>query len=358
MKKLLFLLTILCVSSFTQAKNYLCFTANEDSSSIAIYSYKLYSDVTSLLPIVDTMSLVNAQYSTDGGETWKQYMLEGLTREIISLPNKGDKILFKGSNPRGFSYKNCYYYFVMTGSISASGSVMSLLDGKGETDTIPWESCFIHLFKGCSSLTTAPELPATVLAESCYKSMFSECSSLTAAPALPATQLESGCYAGMFEGCVSLKEAPELPSLHLSKGCYSQMFKDCENLEYIKVAITSWDDLDGDYDTGAWVSGVAPNGTFVCCEDLRDERGIDNIPRGWTVMRSAPSGEETLITAADNIYTRDGHLFVDATQKGVAEIRDLGGRIVERIAYETGESDLGTFPAGIYVVNGRKVVMK
>lgn len=189
MKKLLFLLTILCVSSFTQAENYLCFTANEDSSSIAIYSYKLYSDVTSLLPIVDTMSLVNAQYSTDGGETWKQYMLEGLTREIIPLPNKGDKILFKGSNPRGFSYKNCYYYFVMTGSISASGSVMSLLDGKGETDTIPWESCFIHLFKGCSSLTTAPELPATVLAESCYKSMFSGCSSLTAAPVLPATTL-------------------------------------------------------------------------------------------------------------------------------------------------------------------------
>jgi hypothetical protein len=34
------------------------------------------------------------------------------------------------------------------------------------------------MFEGCSSLTTAPELPATSLANYCYWRMFENCSSL------------------------------------------------------------------------------------------------------------------------------------------------------------------------------------
>jgi hypothetical protein len=42
------------------------------------------------------------------------------------------------------------------------------------------------MFDRCSSLTVAPELPATTLAKSCYENMFSECTSLIKAPKLPA----------------------------------------------------------------------------------------------------------------------------------------------------------------------------
>ena len=34
------------------------------------------------------------------------------------------------------------------------------------------------MFYGCTSLTTAPALPATTLAESCYECMFADCTSL------------------------------------------------------------------------------------------------------------------------------------------------------------------------------------
>ena len=34
------------------------------------------------------------------------------------------------------------------------------------------------MFYGCTSLTTAPELPATTLAEACYSGMFCDCTSL------------------------------------------------------------------------------------------------------------------------------------------------------------------------------------
>ena len=61
------------------------------------------------------------------------------------------------------------------------------------------------MFSGCTSLTQAPELPATTLASSCYSQMFYNCTSLTQAPELPATTLASSCYSYMFKDCTSLK---------------------------------------------------------------------------------------------------------------------------------------------------------
>jgi len=45
------------------------------------------------------------------------------------------------------------------------------------------------MFKGCTSITVAPELPAENLARQCYYYMFSNCTSITDAPELPATTL-------------------------------------------------------------------------------------------------------------------------------------------------------------------------
>ena len=62
------------------------------------------------------------------------------------------------------------------------------------------------MFQDCTSLTTAPALPATSLWAGCYRSMFKGCTSLTTIPALPATSLgNDGYYEYMFSGCTSLK---------------------------------------------------------------------------------------------------------------------------------------------------------
>ena len=61
------------------------------------------------------------------------------------------------------------------------------------------------MFYGCTSLTTAPSLPATTLAQDCYIAMFYNCTSLTTVPELPATTLASYCYQSMFYNCTSLK---------------------------------------------------------------------------------------------------------------------------------------------------------
>ena len=43
------------------------------------------------------------------------------------------------------------------------------------------------------------------MADHCYSYMFYECTSLTQAPNLPATTLANSCYSYIFRGCTSLK---------------------------------------------------------------------------------------------------------------------------------------------------------
>ena len=191
--------------------NYLKFTAEEDNSTISLNS-KTSPDI---------------KYSLNGGD-WTQWDYSAITL------NTGDTLRMKGNNSNGFSTMfSSYNQFKMTGKIGASGNIMSLLydnDFEGKL-TIPCDCCFYEMFYGCTSLTTAPELPATTLTESCYYEMFKNCSALTSAPTtLPATTLANNCYSSMFYGCTSLTTAPELPATTLTNGCYSQMFSGCSSL--------------------------------------------------------------------------------------------------------------------------------
>lgn len=90
--------------------------------------------------------------------------------------------------------------------------------------------CYYSMFEGCTSLTKAPELPATALKNSCYHSMFKGCTSLTQAPVLPATELQERCYESMFKGCTKLTQAPVLPATELKNYCYEEMFSGCKEL--------------------------------------------------------------------------------------------------------------------------------
>jgi len=90
--------------------------------------------------------------------------------------------------------------------------------------------CYMNMFRGCTSLTSAPTLPATTLASNCYEAMFYDCTSLTSAPTLPVTTLAQSCYSSMFSGCTALTSAPTLPATTLAQSCYSSMFSGCTAL--------------------------------------------------------------------------------------------------------------------------------
>lgn len=158
-------------------------------------------------------------------------------------------------------------------------------------------NCYVEMFMGCTSLTFAPNLPATELADKCYFRMFYNCTGLSSIPAfpsqvtmagnndkrhrqffqmfqsctgikklegslfgetttlkdncfedmfanctnlssvdkdfLPATSLAKSCYRGMFQS-TAITSAPELPAETLVSFCYRYMFFGCKKLTYIK----------------------------------------------------------------------------------------------------------------------------
>ena len=173
-----------------------------------INAIKFCSKGTSTISIINKHSLqsdydISLEYSYDG-TNWNEWDFSGLTI------NLGDTLYIRGYNPDGFSYWNedkTYYNFIIEGDkVSCSGNIMSLINYKKILNFIPCEYCFYGLFKNCTLLTTAPELPAMTLAEWCYSSMFNGCSSLTTAPELPAKNLAEWCYDYMFAGCTALKD--------------------------------------------------------------------------------------------------------------------------------------------------------
>ena len=85
----------------------------------------------------------------------------------------------------------------------------------------------------------------------------------------------------MFDSCTSLTTAPELPAITLASNCYRYMFTSCSNLNYIKAMFTSYPSASY---TNSWVSGVAASGTFVKNSAAQwNVSGVNGIPNGWTV---------------------------------------------------------------------------
>ena len=159
---------------------------------------------------------------------WKE-----LGVNIVSFGGEKGILRLRGKNLNGTATNSTDYSQFVFGSneaVSCEGDIRVLIDYENYTKVETNKALFCSLFYNCTSLTTAPELPATDLRHSCYSKMFSECTSLVAAPQLPATILSNSCYARMFSGCTSLIDAPELPATVVESGCYESMFMNCTNL--------------------------------------------------------------------------------------------------------------------------------
>ena len=127
--------------------------------------------------------------------------------------------------------------------------------------TTLYASAYTQMFSGCTRLTNAPNLPATVIPSCAYEEMFANCSSLTNTPTIVINEITGkfncknmfygcsqittsnvtlnptvateGCYQSMFERCTNLTNAPDLPATTLATNCYRTMFYMCSSLTTI-----------------------------------------------------------------------------------------------------------------------------
>lgn len=256
-------------------------------------------------------SVSGIEYSTDNGHTWDTYNLYP-----INVSN-GDKVMFRlngsfisptdlsqygigtfTSTCRCKAYGNIlslfyrdrfigeYYidgnkskyfqklFYSWTNLVEAENIILPITDFKGNNNL------YYRMFAG-TSITKAPQLPATQLYDSCYSRMFQGCTNLTEAPELPATTLDRYCYYNMFNGCTSLTTAPQLPATRLTEFCYQGMFDGCSSLNNITCLATS---IAATNCTTNWVRNVAVSGTFTKAASMRSwPRGVDGIPSSWTI---------------------------------------------------------------------------
>lgn len=197
------------------------------------------------------------EYSQDGGSTWKTWTGTAITsgsvngERVLCLRGTGNTVVAKtNANDRCWT--------ISGKNVRCVGNIEVLLDYETvENGGHPpmGDSCFANLFRNCThlieapelpatnltygcyadmfmgtSITKAPELPATNLADWCYSGMFSYCTALTTVPTLPATTLADWCYTSMFHSCTTLTELPALPATTLAEWCYNSMFYNCSQI--------------------------------------------------------------------------------------------------------------------------------
>lgn len=237
-------------------------------------------------------------YSLDNGETWSEYIDYDDEEPTIHI-TPGNKVLFKGRNVEfggscgsettfSVAYSDENNNVINTSQrFNVEGNITSLIYGdnfNGQT-IIGENDKFAGLFAGNENLVSAENLVLpTNTTPGCYYYMFYGCTSLTTAPVLPATTLTDYCYYGMFDDCTSLTTAPALPATTLANNCYECMFYGCSLLNSITCLAM---DISAEYCTNNWLNGVAQTGTFTKASDMTDwTEGEDGIPSGWTVQNA------------------------------------------------------------------------
>lgn len=230
----------------------LCFTAEEAGSTVGMVKYGSPKEITLL--------------SSTDGNTWNVFTVGETT---ITLANVGDKVWLKageGGNANAIGGGNISRnQFSLSGIVSVSGEIQSLINGSELSFTVPIASCFRYLFSGCSSLRSASGLK------------------------LSATTLTSLCYSSLFYNCTSLENSPIMPSVQFTSRCFERMFWGCSSLSRIVCEFDGWTGNVTDAFTN-WVTDVAPTGTFVCPAALGTNssitRGTSYCPTGWTVVNT------------------------------------------------------------------------
>ena len=143
--------------------------------------------------------------------------------------------------------------------------------------------CYREMFRNCTSLTSAPDLPAETAADGCYWNMFRLCTGLkTADINLAATTLGADSCRELFRQCGNLTSVPIFRASTLAARCYQQMLANCSNLGSITCLATN---IDASNCLLNWMQSIKSKGTFYKSSAMNSfAAGSNGIPSGWTVQ--------------------------------------------------------------------------
>ena len=240
------------------------------------------------------------KYSLDGGESWTDYN----TLKDIPL-NKDQEICFQGSKT---NYKNAKAeggntygapstkpIFQANKKCFIAGNVMTLLKDRENLSDEAFDGAFSKDGTNNTWLDIDPNdpllLPATTLTERCYKGMFRRCTALQYAPDLPAEIPAAECYSGMFRQCGNdnLKRVAIFLKVKIGEGNEKNNYPFLSNADHTNLG-------EGGY-LDKWMDGTNPkNGTLYCHPEMNaywtnfwtwwgstDKNFFANRPKDWSI---------------------------------------------------------------------------
>lgn len=233
--------------------DYLCFT--DTSGSENTLTFRKYNTN-------GQAPTVSLEYSTDK-ENWTTWTESNNVR-TYTIPANG-KVYLRGDNT-AFGYGDNltdYHNFSSTGTINASGDLMTLLDKSGKLRAVG-VAAFRQIFKNWANLKTPPSISATTAdrlafnnaftssgitsspeifvttttGRSAFYQAFYQCQSLVDAGDIHTTDLtDDYTFSETFYGCTALVKAPSftLNSINGGTNHCMYMFRGCTNLTNVSA---------------------------------------------------------------------------------------------------------------------------
>jgi hypothetical protein len=234
-------------TNWTYASSHPTVTLNNGASVMVEGKRTAYQNTSGAAPLFestnacfiygDIMSLFcDANYENIPTAFTAQHALEGTFKGLANIDiHPARPLLLSASTLTDY----CYYQ-TFAGSGITRAPEFADEEGNPAAATIPQYACK-WMFKDCTLLAGAMELPATNVAQEGYYGMFSGCTAMATPPASLATTLSgSAACQQMFLGCTSLLYAPDLPALTIPSNGYREMFSGCTSLrEGPEIAATT-----------------------------------------------------------------------------------------------------------------------
>lgn len=200
---------------------------------------------------------IQVYYSSDA-TNWTLLGNPGTSGLTFTLP-ANSKVYMK-CTATNWGSRSYYNMISATGNHAVGGNILSLIYGDNfETQTgYTVANTFGRLFLNDYKLIHAKDL------------------------VLPSTTYNK-CYYQIFRNCSGLLSAPQLPATILTNGCYQQMFLSCSSLNSI---ITYANDISATLCLDNWLGSTMATGTFHNLGTATYPSGASGIPSGWTEVNS------------------------------------------------------------------------
>ena len=83
-----------------------------------------------------------------------------------------------------------------------------------------------------------------------------------------------------------------------------------------------------------------------------------SVVRQFVYVAGTPSGISSITTSGTSVRGGNGEILISSDKAQTMSVYSLSGQMVNKANVKAGESIAVPVPAGLYIVNGKKIIVK